>query len=486
METKIFKDTEDEIKQAAQIIADGGLVAFPTETVYGLGADALNPEAVGKVYAAKGRPSDNPMIVHIAREEDLSKLTDTVTPDMEALMDVFWPGPLTMIVRRKPVVPDVTTGGLDTVGVRMPSNEVALALIEESGCPIAAPSANLSGKPSPTSAEHVIEDLDGRVDAIIVSDDCEFGIESTVVDMTGDEPMILRPGMITSRDIEAILHKPVALDPTLNRRPDELKEEGRDFHPKAPGMKYRHYAPKAHMTIYEGDDREAVFAAIDMDRAEREALGEKVVVINYDSEHPEKAAKHFFAELRAADKHGADAILAAAIEEKGVGFSVMNRMLKSAGYNIKKVEKEVDKMIIALASDHGGFRLKEQIKEHLEARGLDTKDLGTHSEDSVDYPIFGQKCGETVASGEADLGIVVCGTGIGISIAANKVKGVRCGLCTSVEMATLTKQHNNANILALGGRTTAPELAMEIVDAWLDTEFEGGRHQRRVDMLDNM
>ena len=143
-------------------------------------------------------------------------------------------------------------------------------------------------------------------------------------------------------------------------------------------------------------------------------------------------------------------------------------------------------MIIALASDHGGFRLKEQIKEHLEARGLDTKDLGTHSEDSVDYPIFGQKCGEAVASGEADLGIVVCGTGIGISIAANKVKGVRCGLCTSVEMAKLTKQHNNANILALGGRTTAPELAMEIVDAWLDTEFEGGRHQRRVDMLDNM
>ena len=143
-------------------------------------------------------------------------------------------------------------------------------------------------------------------------------------------------------------------------------------------------------------------------------------------------------------------------------------------------------MIIALASDHGGFRLKEQIKEHLEARGFYTKDLGTHSEDSVDYPIFGQKCGEAVASGEADLGIVVCGTGIGISIAANKVKGVRCGLCTSVEMATLTKQHNNANILALGGRTTAPELAMEIVDAWLDTEFEGGRHQRCVDMLDNM
>lgn len=483
METRIFNDTEEEVKQAAAIIADGGLVAFPTETVYGLGANALDAEACGKVYAAKGRPSDNPMIVHIAREEDLSKLTDTITSDMEALMDVFWPGPLTMIVKRKNIVPDVTTGGLDTVGVRMPNNEVALNLIEESGCPIAAPSANLSGRPSPTSADHVIEDLKGRIDAIIISDDCEFGIESTVVDMTGDVPMILRPGMITARDIEAILHKPVALDPTLNKRPDE---KNKDFHPKAPGMKYRHYAPKAHMTIYEGDDKECVYSAIDMDRAEREALGEKVVVISYDSENPEKAAKHFFAELRAADKAGADAILAAAIEEKGVGFSVMNRMLKSAGYNIKKVEKEVEKMTIALASDHGGFGLKEQIKEHLTGRGFDILDLGTNSEDSVDYPIFGQKCGEAVAGGKADLGVVVCGTGIGISIAANKVKGVRCGLCTSVEMAKLTKQHNNANILALGGRTTAPELAMEIVDAWLDTEFEGGRHQRRVNMLDEM
>lgn len=143
-------------------------------------------------------------------------------------------------------------------------------------------------------------------------------------------------------------------------------------------------------------------------------------------------------------------------------------------------------MIIALASDHGGFALKEQIKAHLAGRGFDVTDLGTNSEESVDYPAFGKACGEEVASGKADLGIVCCGTGIGISIAANKVKGVRCGLCTSVEMATLTKQHNNANILALGGRTTASELAMEIVDAWLDTEFEGGRHQRRVDMLDNM
>ena len=143
-------------------------------------------------------------------------------------------------------------------------------------------------------------------------------------------------------------------------------------------------------------------------------------------------------------------------------------------------------MKIAVASDHGGFALKEKVKEHLMQRGFEVEDLGTHSEDSVDYPAYGKACGETVASGKADLGVVVCGTGIGISIAANKVKGIRCGLCTSVEMAHLTKQHNNANILALGGRTTEPDLALKIVDEWLDTEFEGGRHQRRVDMLDQM
>lgn len=334
MKTKIFRDTTEDIRDAAQIIAGGGLVAFPTETVYGLGADALNEEAVLKVYAAKGRPSDNPMIVHISSNDDFEKLTPEVTKDMKALMKVFWPGPMTMIVRRRPLVPDVTTGGLDTVGIRMPDHPVALELIERSGCPIAAPSANLSGKPSPTTAQHVVDDLDGRVEGIICSDDCQFGIESTVIDMTGAVPMILRPGIITREDLETTLHKKVLLDPALNKRPDQ--SDNQDFKPKAPGMKYKHYAPKAQMVVFEGRPDE-VEAAMDRERSEREALGQKVCIIAFNDKDQKAAAHQFFARLREADKSGADVILAAALREEGVGFSVMNRMLKSAGYNIKKI-----------------------------------------------------------------------------------------------------------------------------------------------------
>ena len=334
MKTKLLTDTTEDIRIAAEIIAGGGLAAFPTETVYGLGADALNPEAVAKVYAAKGRPSDNPMIVHISSKGDLIKLTPRITEDMDKLMEAFWPGPMTMIVPRRPVVPDTTTGGLDTVGIRMPSHPAALELIRRSGCPIAAPSANLSGKPSPTTAKHVIDDLSGRVDAIICSGNCQVGIESSVIDMTGEEPMILRPGIITKEDFEQVLGKAVALDPTLNKRPD-LFNNG-DFKPKAPGMKYKHYAPKAEMIIFEGG-MEAVRGAMEAEKTAREKAGEKVCLILFD-EGEEKAAAHdFFARLREADDSGADVILAAALSERGVGFSVMNRMLKSAGYNIRKV-----------------------------------------------------------------------------------------------------------------------------------------------------
>ena len=482
MKTRILEPTAENIREAGRALSEGKLVAFPTETVYGLGADAFNEDAVKAVYAAKGRPSDNPMIVHISDVKQLEMLASSPNNDVYKLAGRLWPGPLTMIVKKVEGIPDATTGGLDTVGVRMPSDEIARALIDAAGCPVAAPSANISGRPSPTMAQHVIDDMSGRIDYIIKGADCRVGIESTVVDMTGDTPVILRPGIVTREQISEILSKDVEIDPAVLRK--SLTDES--FVPKAPGMKYRHYAPEADMIVFSGR-RDSVEEQIRRVKKENEDRGLKVGVILFDDNDSEEAARKFFAELRRMDAEKVQLILAGALSGNDeVGFAVMNRMLKSAGYNIKKVEKEVDKMIIALASDHGGFRLKEQIKEHLEARGLDTKDLGTHSEDSVDYPIFGQKCGEAVASGEADLGIVVCGTGIGISIAANKVKGVRCGLCTSVEMAKLTKQHNNANILALGGRTTAPELAMEIVDAWLDTEFEGGRHQRRVDMLDNM
>lgn len=334
LNTKLLSDTTENIELAAKLIAEGKLVAFPTETVYGLGADALNAEAVGKVYAAKGRPSDNPMIVHIASKADFARLTPYITEDMEKLMEAFWPGPLTMVVPRKPLIPDTTTGGLDTVGIRMPDHLVALELISKSGCPIAAPSANLSGKPSPTTAQHVVDDLDGRVDAILCSDDCQVGIESTVIDMTGERPMILRPGVITKKDFEEVLGKVVLMDPTLNQRPEDRGDA--EFAPKSPGMKYKHYAPNAPMLVFEGDPDE-VRATIIEEKILRESRGEKVAAMLFDETDERAAAQKFFAQLREADKANVDVILAAAMPEEGIGFSVMNRMLKSAGYNIKKI-----------------------------------------------------------------------------------------------------------------------------------------------------
>ena len=334
LNTKLLSDTTENIELAAKLIAEGKLVAFPTETVYGLGADALNAEAVGKVYAAKGRPSDNPMIVHIASKADFARLTPYITEDMEKLMEAFWPGPLTMVVPRKPLIPDTTTGGLDTVGIRMPDHLVALELISKSGCPIAAPSANLSGKPSPTTAQHVVDDLDGRVDAILCSNDCQVGIESTVIDMTGERPMILRPGVITKKDFEEVLGKVVLMDPTLNQRPEDRGDA--EFAPKSPGMKYKHYAPNAPMLVFEGDPDEVRCAIIE-EKILRESRGEKVAAMLFDETDERAAAQKFFAQLREADKANVDVILAAAMPEEGIGFSVMNRMLKSAGYNIKKI-----------------------------------------------------------------------------------------------------------------------------------------------------
>ena len=328
MKTRLLHDTSEDITEAAHIIKEGGL----TETVYGLGADALNADAVEKIYEAKGRPSDNPTIVHISAESDMHRLTTSVTDDMKVLMRRFWPGPMTMICPRKETVPDVTTGNLDTVGIRMPSNPIARELIFRSGCPIAAPSANLSGRPSPTTAQHVIDDLDGRIDAIIQSEPCEVGIESTVIDMTGEIPMILRPGIITQEQFEEALGRSILLDPTLNRPP----RPGDDIHPKAPGMKYKHYAPKAEMIIFQGS-REKVAAAIDAERMEREELGQRVSVIEFNEEEEKIAAHEIFARLREADKEDADVILAAALPQKGVGFSVMNRMLRSAGFNVRNV-----------------------------------------------------------------------------------------------------------------------------------------------------
>ena len=331
MDTKILDYTKENIALAARILREGGLVAFPTETVYGLGANALDPEAVGRIYDAKGRPGDNPMIVHIARASDIGQLTPRLNPDIIKLIEHFWPGPLTLVLPKKDIVPLRTTGGLQTVAVRMPDHSAALELIEAAGVPVAAPSANLSGKPSPTTAEHVIEDMLGKVDAILTGGDCRIGIESTVLDLSGPEPTILRPGIITQDSIEAVLGRPILLDPALNLPADP------ESAPKAPGMKYRHYAPKAQMLVVEGR-REKVREEIERLRLLNEKLGNRVGVILFEEKAFIEAAHDFFARLREMDREDVDLILAGALSDTdGVGFAVMNRMLKSAGYNIVRV-----------------------------------------------------------------------------------------------------------------------------------------------------
>lgn len=332
MQTKILDCTKENIRLAAEIIKRGGLVAFPTETVYGLGANAMDECACKKVYSAKGRPSDNPMICHIADTEDIAKLTDNPDARVKKLMKLFCPGPITLIVSKKKEVPLVTSGGLETIGVRLPDNEIARSLIRFSGVPIAAPSANISGKPSPTTYKHVVDDMNNKIDVILKGQDCRVGIESTVVDTTGKELVVLRPGMITAREISRKIGEPVLYDSSLNKKPTD-----ENFVPKAPGMKYKHYAPKAEMKIFEGSQAK-VKEAVEKAELDARSQGIKVDVILFDAEEYDVAAHDFFAELRRMDKENVELILCGALKmSDDAGFAVMNRMLKSAGYNIQKV-----------------------------------------------------------------------------------------------------------------------------------------------------
>ena len=330
MKTQILKDNKEDIEKAGQIIKDGGLVAFPTETVYGLGADGLNPEAVKKVYKAKGRPSDNPMILHISQIDQVYGIAKDVSEEHLKLMEAFWPGPMTVVMECKGVVPKETTGGLSTVGIRLPKTDSARQLITAAATPIAAPSANLSGKPSPTKASHVLDDLDGRIDAIIEGGDCQVGIESTVLTIKDGKVIILRPGLITPEDIEKVLDLPVEFDPALT------EGVGKDFKPMAPGMKYKHYAPNGQMIIFSGVE-ENIKAEIEKKRTELEAQGKTVGVIFFGSDNVGEAAHDLFDKLRQMDKNNVEYILAGALDQDGLGFSVMNRMLKSAGYNVVNV-----------------------------------------------------------------------------------------------------------------------------------------------------
>ena len=343
-EENIDKKALEAIQRAGEILKNGGLVAFPTETVYGLGGDALNPESSKKIYAAKGRPSDNPLIVHVCCMEDVEKIVDKVPEAAYKLAQAFWPGPLTMIMNKSEAVPKETTGGLDTVAIRMPSNKIAAELIRAEGGYIAAPSANISGRPSPTVARYCIEDLDGKVEMIIDGGQVGIGLESTIVDLTVETPMILRPGYVTLEMLEKVLGN-VDVDKTIIDANSKLK-------PKAPGMKYRHYAPKGELTIVEGN-QEKVIEYINSQAKNNMEQGKRVGVICTDAtfdkyhadevksagnrENEETIARELFKILREFDDDKVDVMYSEAFDDSGIGQAIMNRLLKAAGHHVESV-----------------------------------------------------------------------------------------------------------------------------------------------------
>ena len=332
----------DVMDRAGKLIAEGELVAFPTETVYGLGGDALDPDASRKIYAAKGRPSDNPLIVHIAEFDDMKRVAREVPEQARKFADAFWPGPLTMIVWKSDAVPEATTGGMQTVAVRMPNHPVALELIRRSGCLIAAPSANTSGRPSPTEAQHVAEDLSGKIAMILDGGPVGIGIESTIIDLTEEKPMILRPGYITPEMLSEVLQEEVVIDPGIIAADDTRK-------PKAPGMKYKHYAPKAEMIIVDGA-QDAVIAKINELTAAKRAEGKKVAVIatdetkeRYDAQvilsmgrrsDEDAIAQHLYKILRECDELEVGEIYSECFQTPRIGQAIMNRLLKAAGHTV--------------------------------------------------------------------------------------------------------------------------------------------------------
>jgi len=330
---------EKELEQAAKILKSGGLVAFPTETVYGLGGDGLQPQASQKIYAAKGRPSDNPLILHISKRSDLERIVKQVPAAAEKLMDAFWPGPMTLIFEKNDCVPYETTGGLNTVAVRMPSHEGARLLIDRAGVPVAAPSANTSGRPSPTTADHVREDLDGKIDMIVDGGSVGIGVESTIIDLTEDIPVILRPGYITKEMAEKVVGE-VKMDPGLSGKDPKVR-------PKAPGMKYRHYAPDATMTIYEGN-LELVVQTINQKAAKypEDKVGILATeetkkryphgqVVSAGSREAKTITEGLYGALRTFDHLGVEVIFSESFSGEERSEAIMNRLLKAAGQHIE-------------------------------------------------------------------------------------------------------------------------------------------------------
>lgn len=355
METRIF--SKKDIEEAARVLKAGGLVAFPTETVYGLGGNGLSRDAARKIYAAKGRPSDNPLILHVSKIEEVNPLVESIPEKAKLLMESFWPGPLTVILKKSEIVPRESTGGLDTVALRCPDNALSLALIEKAGFPIAGPSANLSGSPSPTEASHVYHDLAGRIEGILDDGAVGIGVESTILDMSGDVPTLLRPGAITLEDLTEVLGEKPEVDPTLVGK---KMEDG--FIPKAPGMKYRHYAPKAEMILFcaveekGSEDKISKRIAEYLEEEGLKFLEEQIAILCVEeSKHlykdlvkkkdislkilgrrnePLSMTHNLFRILRECDEEGIGLILSEGYSEEGIGFALMNRMKKAAGQKI--------------------------------------------------------------------------------------------------------------------------------------------------------
>ena len=342
METLLLPSDKESLALASDLLRSGQLVAFPTETVYGLGADALNTEAVLSVFTAKGRPADNPLIVHIYDRSQLEGLC--IVPDKALpLMDAFWPGPLTILFEKLPAVPDVVTAGLPTVAIRMPSHPVASAMLRTCNLPVAAPSANSSGRPSPTLAAHVLEDLRGRIPLILDGGPCEVGLESTVLDLCHGEPTILRPGGVTKEMLESVLHAEVHLAGSILRplRPDEKA--------LSPGMRYKHYAPKGQVTLVEGDP-DAVVARLRELYLQESAIGRKACVLCFSEhvnalrdccphdigsrENLHEIAHRLFMMLRVLDEEGMESVFSEVVPPEGVGLAVMNRLGRAAAFRI--------------------------------------------------------------------------------------------------------------------------------------------------------
>lgn len=337
-------DNKEAIREAAKLLREGQIAAFPTETVYGLGGSGWMEDAVDKIYEAKGRPSDNPLILHIGSMDMIYEIASYIPVLAKKAMDAFWPGPLTVILPKSNKVPYRVTGGLDSVAVRMPSHPVALALLKEAGIPVAAPSANISGRPSPTTAEHVVEDLDGKIPMILDGGKVDVGVESTIVDFTGDAPVILRPGKITKDELEQILSTEVLLGSFA------VKE---DAVPKAPGMKYKHYAPKAQLILVLGMNREKVTEEITKRVHDCRSQGMKTGVIAtdetkdaYDADevisvgsrgHMETVTANLYHVLREFDHRDVDIIFSEGFEGEEYEEAVMNRLAKAAGHQMIRV-----------------------------------------------------------------------------------------------------------------------------------------------------